>query len=543
VKAENTTIDTEDTLLTVQYSENLTNQVKYAELSWYKKIGDSAIPAQSIQAKVAKNGILTFFADSLGLYQVATTNVAVTKENALNISMPIIYAYAEENGRTVESIGSTLTYVTDLSGSRGDSFLIYPEWVISAEFDGSNVMGVTGYDVLIWADSGAVCSEGTQGNYQDIAESTPWNQCLLTVVTIVFVAPLCMVAYAKRQHKVIGGKKAIVRLCGITIMSALLFSVLMAQPSFAYPSTIYGSTSSVPNDEVTLDASITNQIGNWSSDVGYTPYNWYGTNTTASNLYIGAYDHGETASIVFYIGHGDDGTESDGYAILDNSGSWVLASSIYDNSIAQSSGHHKVAVLWSCHQGEDIGEMPRAWLHTTSLSADGYNNPDYSGQAFIGWSGLAPFLGRDDWGTNAGYNFLYNFYYSALILGFNLNFALDYSADVLWQETFDECVFSTGTGDGNMVVYGQGTMYIGTEQWVSGIVDYDSGYVAHAVDNPTNLIGPQDDGQFVHLHAGEQGDFAWVTGECGSKWRHISCWLFRYRLHKSFNCLCIQRLL
>jgi hypothetical protein len=512
VQTDTTTIERENTVLTVQTYKNINDQMKYAELCWYNKIGNTINAAQSIQATVAKTGILTSFADNQGVYKIATTNVAITKENALSIAMAFINAYATENGRTIKAIDSQLTYVSDINGTRGDSFLLYPQWTISANLDESNANGIYGYVVLLWADSGAVRHQGVQGNYQPLL-SNGFPQNYLTVVIIVTaISSVSIMAIAKKYNRTIKS----IRIGGTIILVALICSLFLAQPASAIPSTVYGSTAQVFNqDELDRQADITSDISSMSSGVGYTTYNWYGSDTTADNLYIGAYDHGDGGSIVFYIGHGDDGTSSgDGYAIFDNSGNWVSANDIYDNSISQSSGHKKVAVIWSCHQGEQIATMPRAWLHTTSLSTDGYNSPDYSGQAYIGWNGLAPFISITlDNQDDAGYWFLYTFYYDALTLRFDLNTALNYAAQSVWQVNFGNCVLHTGTGDGNMVVFGQGTMYIGAEQWVSNTVYWAYGYsAASGVFNPYNIQGGQNDGQVTQLYAGNYGDYAWVTG-------------------------------
>jgi hypothetical protein len=506
------TIDRENTMLTIQTSKNINDQMKYAELCWYNKIGNIINAAQSIQATISKTGIVTSFADNLGLYKVATTNIAITKENALTTAMPLINAFAKENGRTIKSIDTQLTYVSDLNGTKGDSFLLYPQWDISATLDDSNKGGIYGYDVLLWADSGEVRHHGAQGNYQPIPNTGPTQNYLAAILIITAISSVGFIAIAKKYNKSI----KIIKIGGTIILLTLSCSLLLVQPVSAIPSTVYGSTAQVFNqDELDRQADITSDISSLSSGVGYTTYNWYGADTTANNLYIGAFDHGDAGSIVFYIGHGDDGTNSgDGYAIFDNSGNWISANDIYDNSISQSSGHRKVALIWACHQGEQIATMPRAWLHTTSLSTDGYNSPDYSGQAYIGWNGLAPFISITlDNQNEAGYWFLYTFYYDALTLGFDLNSALNYGAQSLWQVNFGNCVLHTGTGDGNMVVFGQGTMYIGSEEWLSNTVYWAHGYsAASGVFNPYSVQGGQNDGQFTQLYAGNYGDYAWVTG-------------------------------
>jgi hypothetical protein len=516
MRTDKLSIDNENSLLTVECPKDITNQVKYAELSWYQKIDNLTIPALSIQATFAKTGILTSFADNMGLYKIATTDVAITETNAIDISIPIISAYANSNGRTIEAIEAELTYVSDYNSSRGDSYLVYPQWTVSAKLDNSNKDGVYGYSVLIWGDSGEVHQQGIQGAYQPLRNNTTtWSsyQYALILTVVITVASISVVAYKRKQNTNIKPKRSAFKIGGMLIVTGLLCSLLAVQPVLAAPSTVCGSTSNISQTEENLVTTFTSDLSTWSSNVGYTAYNWYGADTTANNLYIAAYDHGDMGSLVFYIGHGDDGTASGDYSIFDDDGNWVSSDDIYDNSISLSSGHKKVAILWSCHQGEVIAEMPRSWLHTTSISADGYNSPDYSNQAFIGWDGLAPYISAEiDGVTQAGYKFLCEFYDKALFAGFDLISSLDFAAQELWSVDFDACDFSTGTPDGaHMVVYGQGTMYIGDEAYVSSIDYWDYGSsIASGVFDPYNMMGGQNDGQFARIYAGNYGDYAYI---------------------------------
>lgn len=533
-------MDNENSLLTVERSKELNNQGRYAELYWCQKIDNLTVPALSIQAAFSKTGILTSFTDNIGLYKVATTNVAVLEENALDIAMPFINSYATENGRTIKSIDSQLRYVTDLNGTRGDSFLLYPQWEISGYFEHVENKLDYGYSVLIWADSGKVHYSDTQAVLPHTTQSTQTNPGLGIIAIMGVGSALVIVMVIRKQNT----KKRLFKISGTILTAALCCSLIVVQPVLAIPSTIYGSRADLSETEVELDEDIADQISEWSTDAGYTAYNWHGSDTTAENLYVGAYDHEEQGSLVFYFGHGGHDPlgvwwwglppyfEKDRLVMLDDDGGYVYDGDIYENSYAQSQGHSKVAVLWSCYLGDIIGGfvdypdesttpqgMPFAWLHTDSLSSNGYSNPDYSGQAFIGWTGEGPQLHPTiDGQSNAAYWFLYHFYQHALISGFSLNAALDYAAQQLWQVNLDDCVFTSGqwtaeyvTHYGSLVVYGQGTLYIGEKAYVSDIDYWDSGYsIASGVFDPYNMVGAQNDGQFARIYAGNYDDYAYI---------------------------------
>jgi hypothetical protein len=520
IQTENFSITNQATVLSIENFKD--NPIKSTELSWYKIIGNDTIYKQSIHVIIAKNGLLTYFTDTMGFYTIATTKTVITNQTAINIAMPIIEAFANEKDRIIESIEAKFSYEDDTNSTRGNSYLIYPMWTISASFETSRENEIDGYAVNIWADSGSIYEQNAQGYYKSLnTENSVLNQSITNAsATIIVIIVIGAVICIRRVKRLRFEKNNIRKIGGLLAVLALITCLIVIQPVNATnPSSIFGTpvTDYVP--ENVSHYSFTNTLSQWSTNAGYDAQNNYGPDTTAANLVIGAYDDGQPGSIVFHIGHGRN---TPNYAILADSNTWVTAQYIYDNSVSQSSGHHKFVVMWSCYQGDDMGEMCEAWLHTTSLSSDGYNNPDYSGQCFIGWHHSAPYLTNtiNDEGS-ASFAFLNDFYDAALNKGFNINAALDYAAEQLWNgDPFGDCCLSTGDGipeGAHIHVFGQGTLHIGYSRWCSSFVDSAHGYRVHAVDNPTGFTGAQDDGQFTHLHAGEYGDFAWVTGQMSAE--------------------------
>jgi len=275
----------------------------------------------------------------------------------------------------------------------------------------------------------------------------------------------------------------------ISLMIALLIYSFV--PSvFASSSTALGSENGLSPPEISADSAVAGLIANCSSMIGYSAYNWYGTQTTASNVYTAAagngapYASGVPHSTTFYIGNGGITTyysvqppfAFNQYFILDNNGG-----SVYDNDIwgYTASQETNFAFLWSCEQGDEIGGtnwysyippatlaygMPHAWLHTTSLSSDGYAYPDASNLCFVGFNGSAPWL-TDSW-SYAGdiQDFLLVFYRKGLLGGYSVNNALNYAAENVWGTPFLSCWlrtgYTTGEGPGNMMVYGDGNIQL-----------------------------------------------------------------------------------
>ena len=96
-------------------------------------------------------------------------HVNVTREEAVNMSLSYIDAYAKENNRVIKNVNVTFSSsVRDVHDSRGNSSLRYPEWAIEAEFyvsENKTQQDITGYIVLIWADTGKIYAAHVQGFY------------------------------------------------------------------------------------------------------------------------------------------------------------------------------------------------------------------------------------------------------------------------------------------------------------------------------------------------------------------------------------------
>lgn len=258
-------------------------------------------------------------------------------------------------------------------------------------------------------------------------------------------------------------------------------------------STALGSTWDIPDEEAEADAWVVGIIIGYSNLRGYTTYNWYNESTTKDNILDAAFGVGDTYAISWYIGHGHVDTwwhfwgwpwqwhTHTQYAITANDGSHVYDYEIYWETYCQ---NVRFVYLWSCEQGNEIGSvitypcgevrargMPLAWLHTSDLSSDGYENPDGNGYTFIGFKGVAPFLTYDglDGVTDAGECFAQCFYIAALFGMYSIRNALDFAASATFGDpTFEDCILYQGYYigiwpfgySGQMVVYGDGNLHI-----------------------------------------------------------------------------------
>jgi hypothetical protein len=503
LESEMLSVDSGNLLLTVERSTDELKQIDYTHLCWYQKIGDFASPWLSIQATFAETGLLTSFADNRGLYHVATTEVVLTEQDALELASLFIVEYADANGRTVESIGAEFVYVSDYSSARGDSYLVYPQWTVTALFDDSNLEGIYGYNVLIWGDSGEVHYHGIKGLYQSIQSTAEFSyQYAIIIALTMTVSIIGAVVYVRAKNPTLKPKYFALKTGGI-LMAMSLCAMMFVQPAIAIPATILGSSNDIDITELGVATAFSATLYGWCSSAGYSPvYNWYGSSTTIGNIYDAANDHGTTNSLVFYIGHGDNGTKSGaGYAISDDTGYWATATSILSNS---SDGHNKFANIWSCYQGNPTSTMINAWLHTTPSA--------YCGQAFISWEGPAPYLSDNIAGTVwTGNWFLREFYDRALNSHYDLQSSLDYAAQQIWGVNFNNSPFGNGSIGRTLRLYGQGSLHIGNITYADNIMYSDYGYsIASGLFDIDNLLGPQIDNKYARLYAGNYPDFAYI---------------------------------
>lgn len=241
-----------------------------------------------------------------------------------------------------------------------------------------------------------------------------------------------------------------------------------------------GSTWNVPQDEINAGQWVANQIDLVTRAKGFTSKNLFGAQTTTYNIYRAADGWNYYYAIAWYIGHGEwvdiwywwPPHFERHWCITNDAGGWVYDTDIY---LETADRHTRFVFLWSCEQGDEIGGMaygrahgmPFAWLHTSDLSSNGYENPDSGGYVFNGFVGPAPYLTWDglDGKIDGGKYFSYWFYHHALMYNRKIIDALDYAASWTFSKpTFRDTALYNGyyLGSwpfgvwGRMVVYGDG---------------------------------------------------------------------------------------
>jgi len=187
-------------------------EVSIVGFFWYEKIkGRWVTPCRSISLDVSlKKGLVTSLVDHMMHYKVATTDVKISREEAIRIAMPYIQAYALKNLVTIEKIEATFSFVSDDSLHRGKDrnglYMVYPRWMVIAWFTTKPKSGVCGYAVLLWADNGKVYHHGPQGHFSEGAAGPSWP----VPTAGAFTAILGLAIYKRlKTHKGSRGEEAV----------------------------------------------------------------------------------------------------------------------------------------------------------------------------------------------------------------------------------------------------------------------------------------------------------------------------------------------
>jgi hypothetical protein len=169
----------------------------------YSKIdGENTSNFRSMQVGISKTGVATDIVDGMMIYYVATTNITVSEQQALAIAEPYIQAFANKNQQQIKTQNITFKYERDGTEERGDTFAIYPEWVIQAFYDRWSKDNAYGYTVVIWADNGSFAVNEPDEGWPPMTNGNVGLLFLLIpALIIIFVLGLGMYLHHTRKKK------------------------------------------------------------------------------------------------------------------------------------------------------------------------------------------------------------------------------------------------------------------------------------------------------------------------------------------------------
>jgi len=163
MQTQNSSAENQDFALKISNSASADHTANIT-IDYSRKVEGYALQGDCFAISMSKNGLLSSLIDNM-MYYVATTDVNVTKEQAIAMATPYATAYAKQNGQTTVATNATFDFARDVSCVRGDNFAIYPRWTVSFTFDKVNNESVSTYAVAVWADNGQVYYSAPQGYF------------------------------------------------------------------------------------------------------------------------------------------------------------------------------------------------------------------------------------------------------------------------------------------------------------------------------------------------------------------------------------------
>jgi hypothetical protein len=166
-----------------------------------------------------EDGCLIHYSNWLGIHERGSSDVKISEQEAIQIAMEHARAYSWTQGNETISNVNVLDkpVLTSISlQNRGTNNTLYPLWDIHLPLDKMYPGGVTGFHVLLWADTGEVSSItpiGFGGNPNaSPSESTettaPSTQTgpdygiavAITLVAATIISASCLIYKRKRQQ-------------------------------------------------------------------------------------------------------------------------------------------------------------------------------------------------------------------------------------------------------------------------------------------------------------------------------------------------------
>jgi hypothetical protein len=488
-----------------KYSENVKMEVSGSEANrisykWTYVDSNGVLAEKKNVILIFEGGVFKGFFNNWPLYSIVDSDLKVSAEQATELaikaserfSYPVSYGNGTElmvSGFSIapESLGEAkLIYVNSVYqelARGGDPFSLCLAWYVPLGFDRFYPGDVSGMTVILWADTGEVCSmdrvivdskfgEAFANQRDETADvqvsSLKVNDFSTQAIGISAVTGLIFVSLItcnkilpygnmRRSRKFFGTLLCIsfaFSLIFVSLPNADAASVTGRSRVYSCVGTQYGynnPAADVAEEDAT--AILCNFVGNASIDAGYYTSNVY-SNTINTQVVsnAGSDEQNYLGTIVFHAGHFSNPPNE---AYQDSSGNPINASNIYPQT---GLGRHFFVFLWVCVQAENhTSGTPRAWTHRDNLSQFGFNQSDGLGQCYISFYGFSPML--SEYVPQSGgyyynfagvgspgpcYWFALKFYYYALAEGYSVHDSLDIASGEFFGCDYESTVLNTG---------------------------------------------------------------------------------------------------
>lgn len=129
----------------------------YTYIKWMYTVNNIDASSKAVSF-IFKNGALYLFRDTWDLYKIGTTDVIVSKEEAVSIAREHLqkYSYMVDGVSISNFTILDEPVIATLSMQDRGNCTLYPHWEIRLALDKVYPGGVTGFQVMLWADTGEV---------------------------------------------------------------------------------------------------------------------------------------------------------------------------------------------------------------------------------------------------------------------------------------------------------------------------------------------------------------------------------------------------
>lgn len=471
-------------------------------------VDSNGVPAEKKNViLIYEKGAFKGFFNNWPLYTVAESESKFSAEQATELAVEASRNYSYpvtcDNGTEImvsgfnissKSLGEAkLIYVNSVEqefARGGDPFRMYLAWYVPLGFDRFYPGEVSGLTVILWADTGEVCSmdrvivskdsttssaEETAENKEVVVQSSQLQPTNLSTqaIGISAAAGLILVSLAAgKGFMTTDSKKRARKFAGTLLCVCVSLSMIfMSLPSVNAASvtgrsrvySCYGTEDGYENYwadiyEGAAMAQICNYVGNASIDAGYVTTNSYSNTINTAVVSSAGYDEQNYLStMLFHVGH----FSSINTAYQDGNGNPIRASDILPQTVL---GRHFFVFLWVCVQAEThTAGTPVAWTHRDGnpghpyMSSNGFLYPDHQQQCYISFYGYSPMLSSYvPYSQGYYYNFAgvgspgpcswfaIKFYYYALYEGYSVHDSLDLASGEFFGRDYANTVLNTG---------------------------------------------------------------------------------------------------
>jgi hypothetical protein len=410
----------------------------YVEYIW-TYVDGNGVPAPLKNVVLSyRDGFLKCFQNNWQFYSVAS-KPGISSDQAVAIAMNAIDDYSTivlmpdnttktVSGFKVHSIGQTMLnyqnyHEADLARG-GDSFALYPTWIVPLGFDKIYDGSVSGAHVQLWADTCEVSdvSPITVGNsYMPDGELKPADMlsnfgALLMLAGLSCGTVLCLKLKRSSWSSMKATRKPRLQVVAILLCASITVSVVSAGFPTAEASNaayVYASLYGQLQDEVNAAADVCDFLEDVFDDAGYNSVeNAYGDGTVEDDILSNAEYAEDNYDFVtvFHFGHMNGSSK-----YFDNDGITVSYEDIDDYT---TQGKHYFAFMWVCDSSYD-DNLAEAWCYDL-----------YDGDhCYLGFWMASPTLESLSYTFQgawfAGQDEIYWIYYYALIYDYSIYDACD----------------------------------------------------------------------------------------------------------------------